>query len=154
MGVAAPSDSACFTYGSLMWADIMARVCARDAAALNAAPATLRDHARHPVMGQDYPGLVARAGAGPVKGVLYTGLSAQEFERLDAFEGDEYERVRVTAEVEGPDGAACQTAWVYRFRAEFADRLEPGDWSVEDFEAQGKARFCERYVGFVQSAAG
>ena len=52
----------CFTYGSLMWADIMARVCGHE---FVSEPASLADHCRHPVHGEDYPGLRAAPGMGP-----------------------------------------------------------------------------------------
>lgn len=131
----------CFTYGSLMWADIMARVCGAEFAS---EPASLAGHARHPVRGQDYPGL-RPADAGLVPGRLYREVDAAAWARLDAFEGDEYERVLVDVTLAG---GAVVPAWVYRFRAEVAGRLLPGDWDVAAFEREGHARFTARYVGF------
>lgn len=133
----------------------MARVCGRDVGTGIAGvrePAWLHGHARHPVRGQDYPGLLEQADAPALRGVLYRGITPDEWCRLDAFEGPEYERVRVMVRTGEPEGP-MQAAWVYRFRAEFAHRLAPGDWSEVAFEAEGKARFCARYVGFRQSDA-
>jgi len=130
-----------FTYGSLMWADIMARVCGREFAG---EPASLAGHARHPVRGHDYPGLRPAPG-GHVSGRLYRDVDAAAWARLDAFEGPEYERVLV--DVKLADGSSLP-AWVYCMRAELADRLLPGDWDVDAFEREGKARFMARYVGF------
>ena len=131
----------CFTYGSLMWADIMARVCGRDFAS---EPASLAGHARHPVRGQDYPGLRAAPG-GLVPGRLYLDVTPEAWARLDAFEGEEYERVEVAVTL--ADGRT-QAAQVYRFRPGFADRLLPGDWDVQAFVREGRQRFIARYVGF------
>lgn len=131
----------CFTYGSLMWADIMARVCGREFAS---EPASLADHRRHPVRGQDYPGLRAAPG-GLVPGRLYRDVDEAAWARLDAFEGDEYERADVVVVL--ADGRALP-AQVYRFRAEFAGRLLPGDWDAEAFAREGRARFIARYAGF------
>lgn len=131
----------CFTYGSLMWADIMARVCGHEFAS---GPASLAGHARHPVRGQDYPGLLAAPG-GVVPGRLYRDVDAAAWARLDAFEGEQYERVDVTVAL--PDGSALP-AQVYRFRAEFAQRLLPGDWDAEAFAREGRERFIARYAGF------
>ena len=131
----------CFTYGSLMWADIMASVCGREFASESA---TLIDHCRHPVLGQDYPGLRAVPG-GLVPGRLYRELDASAWARLDAFEGEEYERADVVVAL--ADGSALP-AQAYRFRAEFAQRLLPGEWDPEAFEREGRARFIARYVGF------
>ncbi|MEO6281336.1 gamma-glutamylcyclotransferase family protein [Roseateles sp.] len=133
----------CFTYGSLMWADIMARVCGHE---LACEPARLHGHRRHPVQGEDYPGLCPVDG-GVVDGRLYRGLDPVMWTRLDAFEGADYERVQVPVAL--ADGRT-ETAWVYRFRAEQAARLLPGDWDVQAFEREGRERFLARYVGFSQ----
>lgn len=131
----------CFTYGSLMWADIMARVCGREFAS---EPASLADHRRHPVRDQDYPGLQAAPGI-LVPGRLYRDVDAAAWARLDAFEGLEYERA--DAVVTLADGGTLP-AQAYRFRAEFAGRLLPGDWDAEAFAREGRARFIARYAGF------
>lgn len=131
----------CFTYGSLMWADIMARVCGREFAS---EPASLADHARHPVRGQDYPGLRPAPG-GVVPGRLYRDVDAAAWARLDAFEGEEYERAEVLVAL--ADGRTLP-AQVYRFRGDFAGRLLPGAWDVAAFEREGRERFLARYVGF------
>ena len=131
----------CFTYGSLMWADIMARVCGHEFAS---EPASLADHRRHPVRGQDYPGLRAAAG-GLVPGRVYRDVDAAAWARLDTFEGEEYERADVVVAL--ADGTALP-AQVYRFRDAFADHLLPGDWDAEAFAREGRGRFMARYVGF------
>lgn len=136
----------CFTYGSLMWADIMARVCGCEFAG---EPATLADHSRHPVQGEDYPGLRPAPG-GLVPGRLYRDVDAATWARLDAFEGAEYERVDVVVQL--ADGSMLP-AQVYRFRDTFSPRLLPGDWDVAAFEREGRARFMARYVGFDVLAA-
>ncbi|MCE4557287.1 gamma-glutamylcyclotransferase family protein [Roseateles cellulosilyticus] len=135
------STAPCFTYGSLMWADIMARVCGRE---FTGEPASLAGHRRHPVRGQDYPGL-RPAADGVVAGRLYRGVDAAAWERLDAFEGDEYERVDVVVSL--ADGRTLP-AQVYRFREAFVQRLLPGDWDADAFEREGRARFIARYAGF------
>lgn len=131
----------CFTYGSLMWADIMARVCGREFAS---EPASLADHRRHPVRGQDYPGLQAAPG-GVVSGRLYRDVDAAAWARLDAFEGEEYERVPVLVAL--ADGTTL-AAQVYRFRPGFSARLLPGEWDEQAFAREGRQRFIARYAGF------
>jgi gamma-glutamylcyclotransferase (GGCT)/AIG2-like uncharacterized protein YtfP len=119
----------------------MARVCGREFAS---EPASLAGHSRHPVRGQDYPGLQP-APEGCVAGRLYRDVDAAAWARLDAFEGEEYERVEVPVAL--ADGRS-ETAWVYRFRPAFAERLLPGAWDADAFEREGHARFTARYVGF------
>lgn len=148
-----------------MWAEIMARVCGRPPSACVGSAAWLPGHVRHPVRDQDYPGLRSTASpphpqglaspiAAPgVAGILYRNLSDEEFERLDAFEGAEYERVAVTVWLPARPSSTASgdgevTAWVYRFRDEFADRLLPGAWDPDRFAREGRARFMARYVGF------
>lgn len=132
---------ACFAYGSLMCADIMSQVAGRS---LDGVVAVLPGHARHPVAGEDYPGLVPDP-AGRVEGVLYRGVDAAALARLDAFEGDLYERLAVAVEV---PGGGPVTAWCYVFRPACRHLLLPGEWRFEAFLATGKARFQARYLGF------
>ncbi len=137
----APVTAHAFTYGSLMWADIMGRVCGAEFAS---EPASLAGHARHPVRGEDYPGLQPAAG-GSVPGRLYRDVDTAAWARLDVFEGAQYERADVIVTL--ADGTTLP-AQVYRFRPEFADRLLPGDWDAQAFEREGHARFTARYAGF------
>ena len=132
----------CFTYGSLMCEDIMGAVCAT--APLMPTPARLEGFRRAPVLGAEYPGMVPAAG-GLVEGVLYLGLPATAWPRLDAFEGDEY--CRSAVEVELPDGRRL-TAWAYVFKPEYAARLGEGEWDFARFLETGKARFEALYMGF------
>jgi gamma-glutamylcyclotransferase (GGCT)/AIG2-like uncharacterized protein YtfP len=134
-------SEACFTYGSLMWADIMARVCGRP---LESEPARLSGYRRHPVLGEDYPGIVADSAA-VVEGRLYRGLAAEDWRRLDAYEGADYAQTAVTVEL--PSGGRV-AANAYRYLPE--QGLGPGDWDVQAFETEGRARFIARYVGFAK----
>ncbi len=131
----------CFAYGSLMCPDILARVIGR---AVPGEAARLDGYRRLAVAGEEYPGLVEAAGHS-VTGVLYRDLDAAAWRRLDEFEGEEYERVRVDLLLAGRDASS---AWVYLFRPEYRHRLIDRDWDFEAFRREGKARFSTRYVGF------
>lgn len=132
---------ACFTYGSLMYPDIMARVCGH---ALTGVPARVVGYRRAPLRGEDYPGMVEDPRA-TVEGVLYAGLDAEAWARLDAFEGEMYRRAPLRVELVG--GTQAQ-AWVYLFKDDYAHLLLPGAWDPAEFLARGKARFEARYMGF------
>ncbi|KAJ1564659.1 hypothetical protein HK405_014282, partial [Cladochytrium tenue] len=109
------------------------------------------DFRRSAVLGAWYPGVVARAGAS-VRGALVHVASAEEWERLDRYEGDEeYERrpVRVTVAEAAPAQADAPTpplpAWspgvvvdadVYVWVAG-EHRLDAQDWSYERFVRHG-----------------
>jgi gamma-glutamylcyclotransferase (GGCT)/AIG2-like uncharacterized protein YtfP len=131
----------CFTYGSLMCADIMADVTGQ---AVAGQPARLAGYVRHPVADEDYPGLVPDP-SGMVDGILYPGLSAAALARLDAFEGEMYERRRLRV---NPVGGGEAEAWCYIFRDQYRGRLLDGDWDFAAFLGGGKARFLARYMGF------
>ena len=131
----------CFTYGSLMYADIIARVLGR---ALAGEPAKLDGYRRQAVLGETYPGLRADAAA-HTSGILYRGLAQAMLERLDRFEGEYYQRIEVEVRT---DAGTATFAFVYLFRSEFAHLLAPHDWDEQAFLNAGKSVFAERYLGF------
>ncbi|MBC9073874.1 gamma-glutamylcyclotransferase [Thauera sp. CAU 1555] len=132
---------ACFTYGSLMCEDIMARVAG---GAFSSTAAMLHGYARHPVRDETYPAIVPRHGAS-VAGRLYREVDAAALQRLDAFEGEMYARTPVCVEL--PDGGRAD-AEAYVFRPAWEHLLMPGEWDFERFLAHGKAHFLARYLGF------
>ena len=73
-----------------------------------------------------YPGLVLDAAAGPVTGELFRVGSAQ-LAALDAFEGEEYRRVKAEAFTE--DGRS-HDAWLWEWILSVEGRppLAGGDW--------------------------
>ncbi|TVT46467.1 MAG: gamma-glutamylcyclotransferase [Denitromonas halophila] len=131
--------TACFTYGSLMCDDIFRAVTGQSCPA---EPARLNGYRRHPVRGEDYPG-IRPADDSSVYGVLYHLRDATALARLDAFEGAQYQRKAV--DVLTRDGITV-SAWVYVFHPAHAHRLAPGDWDVDDFIRHGKARFLHRHL--------
>ena len=130
-----------FTYGSLMCTDIMAQV---SGAELPPTPATLHDYARFCVQDEEYPGVIAQAG-GTVAGILYQGIQPAHWKRLDAFEGEMYERCPVAVLL-----AAGQKimADCYVFRSAFAHRLTKAEWDFAAFQRSGKSVFQHQYCGF------
>ena len=131
----------CFTYGSLMCEDIMFHVAGLP---LRHEPARLADHRRLAVLGEDYPGLLAATG-GLVEGVLYRDVPETGWARLDAFEGEMYERRRVPLNM--ADGSRIE-AWTYLFRPEYRHLLADAEWDFQAFLRAGKVRFRARYMGF------
>lgn len=130
-----------FTYGSLMSPDIMAKVAGCRLAAL---PAILHGYQRSLVKGEVYPGIAEMAG-GIVNGVLYLDVSAEALKRLDAFEGEMYDRREVTVQ---EAGGATRAAMAYVFSPEYRQLLTGIPWDFNEFLATGKKRFEDGYCGF------
>ncbi|KAH8118220.1 hypothetical protein DFH11DRAFT_1503906 [Phellopilus nigrolimitatus] len=109
------SDSiGAFFYGTLLHPRVLKRVIGNDGTHLRICPAILLEHTRHRIKECDYPGVVpyeksrelfnhdlAREERS-VRGNLVTGLSKEDIELLDVFEGDEYMRQKVQVHPLGP----------------------------------------------------
>jgi gamma-glutamylcyclotransferase (GGCT)/AIG2-like uncharacterized protein YtfP len=130
-----------FTYGTLMSADIMARVAGCRLAAL---PATLPGYRRSQVKGEVYPG-ISEDAAEQVAGVLYLNVPAAALQRLDVFEGEMYERREVLVKDEG---GAARAAMTFVFRPAYLRLLTGIPWDFDQFLASGKKCFEEGYFGF------
>lgn len=111
---------------------------------LPSAPATLHGYRRFLVKDEHYPGVVAQAG-GLVSGIVYHGLGAESWQRLDRFEGEMYERRPVS--VRYSDGREAMVD-CYLFRPEFAHRLSSTEWDFAAFLQKGKSLFQHQYSGF------
>jgi Gamma-glutamyl cyclotransferase, AIG2-like len=68
------------------------------AALITTRPAILHDHCRHKVLKCDYPAVTPEKGK-TVRGTYVDGLTTGDIWRLDTFEGDEYERRKVTVKI-------------------------------------------------------
>jgi len=130
-----------FAYGTLMHADILRAACGAVPASL---PARLDGYRRHPVAGEDYPGIRPDAGA-HVDGTLYLDVTPAQLADLDRFEGSQYERRTVTVTVADGRRFAAET---YVFAEHCHHLLEAGDWSYDAFVASATERFRARYPGF------
>lgn len=119
-----------FAYGTLMWPAILEAVMGRR---LAGAPAALAGYQRLRVKGASYP-VVVRAADSAVEGVLYCGLTAAEFQRLDAFEGPEYDRAEI--EVAGTKALVYVLGDAHRHIAEAAE------WTPEQMRPEDLAAFC------------
>lgn len=138
-----------FFYGTLMAPKVLRRVCygphARETAtstAITVRPALLQSYRRHRVLGAEYPAIVPHKSS-TVRGTLVEGLTDGDIWRLDIFEGDEYERKKVsvrviTSEEQGTGepseeqlGDAIQAeSYIWNSRK---DQLEDKEWDFDEF---------------------
>ena len=130
-----------FAYGTLMCPDIMQMVAGE---LLVPVSAVLSGYARYSIVNEDYPGLMPGLES-EVQGQLYLNLSGRAWSRLDAFEGEMYERRSVRVILDSHDILEAQT---YVIRPRYYDCLSEDAWSFEHFLQHTKHKFLRQYAGF------
>ena len=125
-----------FSYGTLQYPEILSAVTGCH---LEGDKSVLDDYACYLVEGKPYPGITPEHAAS-VEGVVYTGIGEAHFKKLDRFEGELYERIRVC--VTDMEGNPLQ-AWTYAIRDSMRDRLTRTPWNKEDFEVEHLPAFLE-----------
>lgn len=110
-----------FTYGTLMFPAVWARVAQEECPARRA---VLPGHEARQLAGFDFPGLVKCEGA-ITPGLLYEGVSDDAMLRLDEYEGDCYVRVVVSVELE--DGSRID-AQAYLLQPAYRHLVRPERW--------------------------
>lgn len=130
---------ALFCYGTLQSPLVMKAVTGQ---AYEGKEATLINWARFRVRDSEYPGITRQEEA-VVSGKLYWGLDEKAMEKLDAFEGDKYERVIV--EVTLADGAS-EEAYTYAIRSDCRKLLSNDPWDFDRFIQNGLEKFIHWFV--------
>ncbi|BBP43619.1 gamma-glutamylcyclotransferase family protein [Thiosulfativibrio zosterae] len=132
-----------FTYGSLMYDPVWQSLVTQNYAFQTG---LVRGFTRKSVVQQTYPALIPSAHtASCVSGKVYLNVSAEDCIKLDAFEGEEYDRISLKVELETGGQILADT---YVFKPEFYHRVDKSDWSVAEFEKQGLNQFLQHYKGF------
>ena len=125
-----------FTYGSLIFPEVMQIVCGRPLASVRAEAPGIRREALH---GAVYPGAVRDANA-TAPGRLYEGLGPADLARLDAFESDFYDRVAVRVVTAA---GVPHDAWIYLVGAPNQHLLAGKPWDFEGFAARELPAYLE-----------
>jgi len=110
--------------------------------------AILHDYCRRKVRSADYPGMIQQEGK-TVRGTFVTGLTDRDIDRLDTFEGSQYQRHHVCPKLlENGSETNDVVAETYIFTDE--GWLEPEEWDYDDFR-KNKMRYwmddSEEYDG-------
>ena len=130
-----------FAYGTLMISEIMYAVTNRE---FRFTDATLRGYVRFTVKGESYPGIIPAADAVTI-GIIYVGVDEWSLERLDAFEGDLYQRTPVRVETEKEDVLNAET---YVIKPRYKSCLSSKEWNAKEFARKHLAPFLKTYSGF------
>ncbi len=129
-------STAVFTYGSLLFAEIMQAVTGTH---FPSQSAVLKDYARYRVRCASYPGIVPAPGTS-VAGRLYLGVDSAAVEHLDFFEGDLYERISV--DVHTDEGIL--SAQTYIIPPGKAHHLSETAWDPDAFRAHDYDTFLKQ----------
>jgi len=121
--------------------DVMCAVTTREFRFKNA---ILRSHARFTVKGESYPGIIPATDA-VTEGIIYFDVDELSLERLDAFEGDLYQRTPILAEMEGGE---IFNAEAYIIKPKFRNHLSSSEWNMKEFAQKHLEAFLETFSGF------
>lgn len=110
-----------FTYGTLMDAEVWARVAQEKGVCRRA---VLRGYEARKLRDRTFPGLVEWERA-VTPGLVYLNVSGEAMARLDAYEDDFYERVALPVVLE--DGSTL-TADAYLIMSDHRDAVLPDRW--------------------------
>jgi gamma-glutamylcyclotransferase (GGCT)/AIG2-like uncharacterized protein YtfP len=122
-----------FAYGTLVFPGVLRAVVGR---LVPAERATLDGYLRRSVIGEIFPAIVEGDAQDRVSGVIYLGLEDHDWRRLDRFEGDLYERRRVTVE--------SRDAFTYVLAPPWRHRLASQPWDSDAFARDHLAAFLAR----------
>lgn len=136
-----------FTYGSLMFEPVWRRVV-RDCYV--AEPAFVTGLQRWCLHGESYPGLWPGEPGDRVDGVLYRNISAADWQALDYFEGDQYQRQRWECLV----GAEPVQAELYLISPMYRHQCQRQPWDPKRFEREQMAAFLRGCRDYLQSPGG
>jgi len=134
-------DMNIFTYGTLMIPGVMYAVTAREFRFKNA---ILRGYVRFTVKGEFYPGILPVTDA-VTEGIIYFDVDELSLARLDAFEGELYQRTPVPVE---PEKDEILNAETYVIKPEYRGYLSSKEWNVKEFNQKHLGAFLETYQSF------
>lgn len=116
-----------FVYGTLLFKPVMDLVVEEE---FNAEKACLYNYTRNCIIGRVYPGIVQHM-PGKVDGLLYYEVTQEAMQRLDYFEGVEYERK--TVQVKSIEGQLVY-ADTYIVNSDHISEVEEKQWDAVYFQ--------------------
>ena len=89
----------------------------------------LSGYARFAVQGKSFPGIIPVTDA-ITEGIIYFDVDEPSLKRLDAFEGDLYQRIPIRAETKEKEILNAET---YVIKPKFRGYLSSKEWNVKEF---------------------
>ena len=123
-----------FCYGTLMEPRVLQMITGKE---FNFQKASLPDYCCYRVKGEDYPGVVQKAGE-CTEGRLCLGVTASHLKKLDRFDGELFRRQLVR--VNGPYNRTVN-AWCYIVPKRTSMRLSKESWEFEQYYEKFMKRF-------------
>ncbi len=132
----APSHTI-FIYGTLLDNDILRFVLGRDISLENRINASLHGYAKYTYPGDSFPILQPQLDA-QAHGAVLLGLTSEDLDRMNFYEGDEYGFAEVEVVLE--NGSLCQAHYN---KASDEEIITDESWSLEAWQQTHKATFLE-----------
>jgi gamma-glutamylcyclotransferase (GGCT)/AIG2-like uncharacterized protein YtfP len=130
-----------FVYGTLMISSVMYAVTACQ---FRFVEAVLSGYARFAVKGESYPGIIPVPEA-VTEGIVYLDVDELSLRRLDAFEGDLYQRAPILVKTEKGEIFNAET---YTIKPEYRNCLSSKKWNAAEFARKDLDSFLKTYSGF------
>ena len=124
------SQTHLFAYGTLMLPEMVQQLLGR---AITSVPGTLYGYACYEVKHQIYPAIIAVDGA-KVSGLVYENILEIDLKKLDQYEGDMYDRTKVTVQLSDGTDILCQT---YICKVEYHSYLLNKLWTPSRISPEG-----------------
>lgn len=123
-----------FVYGTLMNDEVLSLLLGRN---FSKTKAILPGFQCFKVKGQNYPAII-ESEKSYVDGEILYDVNTEEFDLLDAYEGETYKRISVTVLTEESIEHACE---VYVLKSDYCDMLSDKSWSNAEFRNKHLASF-------------
>lgn len=130
-----------FTYGSLMFESIWLEVVK---GRYESKEGFISGYERKTVKGEIYPCLIKGHNENKVEGVVYFGVSHNDLQRLDRFEGKEYQRIKEICYLQDGTQTEVET-YTWNVGLEW---VSSSTWDAKLFGDEGIQLFLDRYKGF------
>ena len=132
-----------FAYGTLMFSEVWLHLIGRECSRMEV---KLQNHSAFIVNGYTFPGLRKTKDNHYVPAILYSGITKKDWDILDAFEDDFYERVPVKVHSEKN---IIYSAYTYIMKPENYGKLSREIWDADWFKKNMLGQYMDRICGFL-----